>query len=170
LLVISTSVSHDLLKKTFARGLTDKQELFAARLAAVTAIGIAGYLGIDPPGFVAQVVAFAFGLAAASLFPAILLGIFDKRMNREGAITGMLAGLIFSLVYIAYFKFVAPETNSADYWLLGISPEGIGTVGAVINFTLAIVISRCTAPAPDHVLAMVDNIRIPSGVSQPQDH
>ena len=115
-------------------------------------------------------VAFAFGLAAASLFPAILLGIFDKRMNREGAITGMLAGLIFSLVYIAYFKFVAPETNSADYWLLGISPEGIGTVGAVINFTLAIVISRCTAPAPDHVLAMVDNIRIPSGVSQPEDH
>ena len=170
LLVISTSVSHDLLKKTFARGLTDKQELFAARLAAVTAIGIAGYIGIDPPGFVAQVVAFAFGLAAASLFPAILLGIFDKRMNREGAITGMLAGLIFSLVYIAYFKFVAPETNSADYWLLGISPEGIGTVGAVINFTLAIVISRCTAPAPDRVLAMVDNIRIPSGVSQPQDH
>ena len=170
LLVISTSVSHDLLKKTFARGLTDKQELFAARLAAVTAIGIAGYLGIDPPGFVAQVVAFAFGLAAASLFPAILLGIFDKRMNREGAIVGMLAGLVFSLVYIAYFKFVSPETNSADYWLLGISPEGIGTFGVVINFTLAIVISRCTAPAPDQVLAMVDNIRIPSGVSQPQDH
>ncbi len=170
LLVISTSVSHDLLKKTFAKGLTDKQELFAARLAAVTAIGIAGYLGIDPPGFVAQVVAFAFGLAAASLFPAILLGIFDKRMNREGAIVGMLAGLIFSLVYIAYFKFISPETNNADYWLFGISPEGIGTVGAVINFTLAMVISRCTAPAPDSVLAMVDNIRIPSGVNLPQDH
>ena len=170
LLVISTSVSHDLLKKTFARGLTDKQELFAARLAAVTAIGIAGYLGIDPPGFVAQVVAFAFGLAAASLFPAILLGIFDKRMNREGAIAGMLAGLIFSLAYIAYFKFVSPETNSAEYWLFGISPEGIGTVGAAINFALALVISRCTAPAPDRVMAMVDNIRIPSGVSQPHDH
>jgi len=170
LLVISTSVSHDLLKKTFARGLTDKQELFAARLAAVTAIGIAGYLGIDPPGFVAQVVAFAFGLAAASLFPSILLGIFDKRMNREGAIAGMLAGLIFSLAYIAYFKFVSPETNSAEYWLFGISPEGIGTVGAAINFALALVISRCTAPAPDRVMAMVDNIRIPSGVSQPHDH
>ena len=150
LLVISTSVSHDLMKKTFAKGLTDRQELFYARLAAVTAIGIAGYLGIDPPGFVAQVVAFAFGLAAASLFPAILLGIFDKRMNREGAIVGMLAGLIFSLTYIAYFKFVSPETNSAEHWLFGISPEGIGTVGAVINVVLALVISRCTAPVPHH--------------------
>jgi cation/acetate symporter len=170
LLVISTSVSHDLMKKTFAKGLTDRQELFYARLAAVTAIGIAGYLGIDPPGFVAQVVAFAFGLAAASLFPAILLGIFDKRMNREGAITGMLAGLIFSLAYIAYFKFVSPETNSAEYWLFGISPEGIGTIGAVINFTLALVISRCTGPVPEEITKLVDNIRIPSGVGQAQDH
>ena len=170
LLVISTSVSHDLMKKTFAKGLTDRQELFYARLAAVTAIGIAGYLGIDPPGFVAQVVAFAFGLAAASLFPAILLGIFDKRMNREGAITGMLAGLIFSLAYIAYFKFVSPETNSAEYWLFGISPEGIGTVGAVINFALALVISRCTGPVPEEVTKLVDNIRIPSGVGQAQEH
>ena len=170
LLVISTSVSHDLMKMTFAKGLTDRQELFYARLAAVTAIGIAGYLGIDPPGFVAQVVAFAFGLAAASLFPAILLGIFDKRMNREGAITGMLAGLIFSLAYIAYFKFVSPQTNNAEYWLFGISPEGIGTVGAVINFTLALVISRCTGPVPEEVTKMVDNIRIPSGVGQAADH
>ena len=170
LLVISTSVSHDLMKMTFAKGLTDRQELFYARLAAVTAIGIAGYLGIDPPGFVAQVVAFAFGLAAASLFPAILLGIFDKRMNREGAITGMLAGLIFSLAYIAYFKFVSPQTNNAEHWLFGISPEGIGTVGAVINFTLALVISRCTGPVPEEVTKMVDNIRIPSGVGQAAGH
>ena len=170
LLVISTSVSHDLMKMTFAKGLTDRQELFYARLAAVTAIGIAGYLGIDPPGFVAQVVAFAFGLAAASLFPAILLGIFDKRMNREGAITGMLAGLIFSLAYIAYFKFVSPQTNNAEHWLFGISPEGIGTVGAAIHFTLALVISRCTGPVPEEVTKMVDNIRIPSGVGQAADH
>ena len=170
LLVISTSVSHDLMKMTFAKGLTDRQELFYARLAAVTAIGIAGYLGIDPPGFVAQVVAFAFGLAAASLFPAILLGIFDKRMNREGAITGMLAGLIFSLAYIAYFKFISPQTNNAEHWLFGISPEGIGTVGAAINFTLALVISRCTGPVPEEVTKMVDNIRIPSGVGQAADH
>ncbi|MAK69705.1 MAG: cation acetate symporter [Halieaceae bacterium] len=170
LLVISTSVSHDLMKMTFAKGLTDRQELFYARLAAVTAIGIAGYLGIDPPGFVAQVVAFAFGLAAASLFPAILLGIFDKRMNREGAIAGMLAGLIFSLTYIAYFKFVSPQINNAEHWLFEISPEGIGTVGAIINFTLALVISRCTGPVPEEVTKMVDNIRIPSGVGQAAGH
>ncbi len=170
LLVISTSVSHDLMKMTFAKGLTDRQELFYARLAAVTAIGIAGYLGIDPPGFVAQVVAFAFGLAAASLFPAILLGIFDKRMNREGAIAGMLAGLIFSLTYIAYFKFVSPQTNNAEHWLFEISPEGIGTVGAIINFALALVISRCTGPVPEEVTKMVDNIRIPSGVGQAPYH
>ena len=118
----------------------------------------------------AQVVAFAFGLAAASLFPAILLGIFDKRMNREGAIAGMLAGLIFSLTYIAYFKFVSPQINNAEHWLFEISPEGIGTVGAIINFTLALVISRCTGPVPEEVTKMVDNIRIPSGVGQAAGH
>ena len=161
LLVISTSVSHDLLKQTFAKGLTDRQELLSARVAAATAIGIAGYLGIDPPGFVAQVVAFAFGLAAASLFPAILLGIFDLRMNKEGAITGMLSGLLFTFCYIAFFKFVAPELNNAEHWWFGISPEGIGSVGAAINFSLAIVISRMTGPVPDQVIAMVHNIRVP---------
>ena len=114
LLVISTSISHDLLKQTMAKGLTDRQELFYARVAAATAILIAGYLGIDPPGFVAQVVAFAFGLAAASLFPAILLGIFDRRMNKEGAISGMIVGLVFCFSYIVFFKFVAPELNSAS--------------------------------------------------------
>ena len=170
LLVISTAISHDLLKKTFAKGISDKQELFYARVAAATAIGIAGYLGIDPPGFVAQVVAFAFGLAAASLFPAILLGIFDRRMNKEGAITGMLAGLIFSFSYIAFFKFVAPEMNTAEYWLFGISPEGIGSIGAVINFTLAFVVSRLTPEVPADVVAMVNNIRIPKGVNKPSMH
>jgi cation/acetate symporter len=170
LLVISTAISHDLLKKTFAKGISDKQELFYARVAAATAIGIAGYLGIDPPGFVAQVVAFAFGLAAASLFPAILLGIFDRRMNKEGAITGMLAGLIFSFSYIAFFKFVAPEMNTAEHWWFGISPEGIGSIGAVINFTLAFVVSRLTPDVPAEVVAMVNNIRIPKGVNKPSTH
>jgi len=170
LLVISTAISHDLLKKTFAKGISDKQELFYARIAAATAIGIAGYLGIDPPGFVAQVVAFAFGLAAASLFPAILLGIFDRRMNKEGAITGMLAGLIFSFGYIVFFKFVAPEMNSAEHWLFGISPEGIGSIGAVVNFTLAFMVSRLTPDVPAEVVAMVNNIRIPKGVNKPSAH
>ena len=170
LLVISTAISHDLLKKTFAKGISDKQELFYARIAAATAIGIAGYLGIDPPGFVAQVVAFAFGLAAASLFPAILLGIFDRRMNKEGAITGMLAGLVFSFSYIAFFKFVAPEMNTAEHWWFGISPEGIGSLGAVINFTLAFVVSRLTPTVPAEVVAMVNNIRIPKGVNKPSMH
>ena len=170
LLVISTAISHDLLKKTFAKGINDKQELFYARVAAATAIGIAGYLGIDPPGFVAQVVAFAFGLAAASLFPAILLGIFDRRMNKEGAITGMLAGLVFSLSYIAFFKFFAPEMNTADHWWFGISPEGIGTVGALLNFGLAFVVSRLTPDVPKEVVAMVNNIRIPKGVNKPSTH
>ncbi|MEX0298799.1 MAG: sodium:solute symporter family protein, partial [Kordiimonas sp.] len=116
LLVISTAVSHDLLKKTWMPDISDAQELRAARIAAALAIGVAGYLGINPPGFVAQVVAFAFGLAAASLFPAILMGIFSKRMNKEGAIAGMVAGLLFTFGYIVYFKFIAPELNSADHW------------------------------------------------------
>ena len=170
LLVISTSVSHDLLKQTFARGLSDKQELLAARVGAAVAIGIAGYLGINPPGFVAQVVAFAFGLAAASLFPAILLGIFDKRTNKEGAIAGMLAGLIFTFAYIVYFKFVSPELNNAEHWWWGISPEGIGMIGAILNFAVAFAVSRATKPVPDSVIALVDNIRVPQGVSQPHTH
>ena len=116
LLVISASVSHDLLKKTLARGISDREELFYARIAAATAIVIAGYLGINPPAFVAQVVAFAFGLAAASLFPAILLGIFNKNTTKEGAIAGMLVGLVSTFMYIAYFKFVTPESNNADHW------------------------------------------------------
>ena len=170
LLVISTSISHDLLKQTMAKGLTDRQELFYARVAAVTAILIAGYLGIDPPGFVAQVVAFAFGLAAASLFPAILLGIFDRRMNKEGAISGMLVGLIFCFSYIVFFKFIAPELNSAAHWWFGISPEGIGTFGAVLNFSVAFGVSRLTPDVPDDVQQLINNIRIPKGVSDPTSH
>jgi cation/acetate symporter len=170
LLVVSTAVSHDLLKKTLKPDITDKQELLYARIAAATAIGIAGYLGIHPPGFVAQVVAFAFGLAAASLFPAIFMGIFIKRMNRQGAIAGMVTGLVFTFAYIVWFKFIAPETNSADHWLLGISPEGIGAVGMVINFVVAGIVARMTAPPPKAVLDLVDDIRVPTGAGVAHQH
>ena len=171
LLVISASISHDLLKKTYLPSISERGELLAARGAAVFAICVAGYLGINPPGFVAQVVALAFGLAAASLFPAILMGIFFKAMNREGAIAGMLAGLGFTLAYIAYFK--SPwfgATNTADHWLFGISPEGIGALGAVINFAVAFGVSRFTAPTPDAVRDLVDDIRIPSGADVAHEH
>lgn len=162
LLVISTSVSHDLLKKTLFSNLTDKQELLAARIAAAVAIVIAGFFGIYPPAFVAQVVAFAFGLAAASIFPAIFLGIFVKSMNREGAIAGMVAGLGFTWIYIAYFKFWAPEMNVAENWFLGISPEGIGMIGMIVNFAVALAVARVTAPTPDAVKKLVDHIRVPT--------
>ncbi|TNE39433.1 MAG: cation acetate symporter [Alphaproteobacteria bacterium] len=170
LLVISTSVSHDLMRKTFMPSITDKQELLYARCAAAVAIVIAGLFGIFPPAFVAQVVAFAFGLAAASFFPAILMGIFYKRMNREGAIAGMVSGLTFTFLYIVWFKFVSPETNSADHWLFGISPEGIGTVGMVLNFAVAFTVARFTAPPPDHVQDLVDDIRIPTGARVAHKH
>lgn len=170
LLVVSTSISHDLLKKIYKPDISDKQELAYARIAAAVAILCAGYLGINPPGFVAQVVAFAFGLAAASLFPAILLGIFWKRMNREGAITGMVTGLVFTFGYIVYFKFVSPELNNAEYWLFGISPEGIGSVGMVLNFAAATVVSRMTPPPPDSVQDLVDDIRVPTAAGIAHRH
>ena len=170
LLVISTSVSHDLMKKTLARGISDRQELRYARIAAATAIVIAGYLGINPPAFVAQVVAFAFGLAAASLFPAILLGIFSERATKEGAIAGMLVGLIFTFAYIAYFKFVEPGWNNADHWWFGISPEGIGALGAALNFATALIVSRLTPAVPAPVKALIASIRVPAGVERPHDH
>ena len=170
LLVISSSISHDLLKQTLMPKITEKQELLFARMAAAVAVCIAGLFGIYPPAFVAQVVAFAFGLAAASLFPAIVLGIFSKRINKEGAIAGMLMGLIFTFTYIVYFKFAAPELNNADYWLLGISPEGIGLVGMLLNFGAAFTVSRFTAPPPKQVQDLVEDIRIPSGASAASYH
>ncbi len=170
LLVISASISHDLMKKTFAPDISDKQELWAARGAAVVAICIAGYFGINPPGFVAQVVALAFGLAACSLFPAILMGIFFKRMNKEGAIAGMLAGLIFTIGYIWHFKFGSPELNMKENWLFGISPEGIGSIGMVINFVVAAGVAKMTKPVPMSVQNMVDDIRIPDGAGVAQTH
>ena len=170
LLVISSSISHDLLKQTLMPNISDKQELLYARLAAAVAVCVAGLFGIYPPAFVAQVVAFAFGLAAASLFPAILLGIFTKRVNKEGAIIGMLIGLIFTFSYIVFFKFYAPELNSAEHWLLGISPEGIGFIGMLLNIAAAFFVSKVTAAPPIEVQALVDDIRIPSGAGIAQDH
>ena len=161
LLVISSSVSHDLLKKTYMPKITEKQELKYARIAAAVAIGIAGIFGIYPPAFVAQVVAFAFGLAAATFFPALFLGIFYKRLNKEGAITGMLGGLLFTASYIIYFKFINPDINNSDFWLLGISPEGIGCIGMIINFALALSVSIFTKPPPKEIFDMVDEIRQP---------
>jgi len=170
LLVISSSVSHDLLKQTLMPAITEKQELLFARIAAAVAVCIASLFGIYPPAFVAQVVAFAFGLAAASLFPAILLGIFSKRVNKEGAIAGMLLGLVFTFSYIVYFKFVSPELNSAEHWWLGISPEGIGFIGMLLNIGVAFGVSRFYAPPPAEVQNLVDNIRIPSGAAIAQSH
>ncbi len=170
LLVISSAISHDLLKKTLKPDINEKQELLAARGAAVVAICIAGYFGINPPGFVAQVVAFAFGLAAASFFPVILMGIFYKRMNKEGAIAGMLVGLIFTFCYIVFFKFVSPELNNAEHWWFGVSPEGIGTLGMLLNFAVAFTVSRVTAPPPEHIQHIVEDIRIPRGAGEAHAH
>ncbi len=170
LLVISASISHDLLKKIFLPTITDKQELMFARFSAALAVSIAGYFGVYPPGFVAQVVAFAFGLAASSFFPAILLGIFSKRMNREGAVSGMVAGLTSTVGYIVYFKFINPQSNTADNWWFGISPEGIGTLGLLLNFFVASVVSRLAPPPPKEVQAMVESIRIPRGAGAAYHH
>ena len=161
LLVISTAVARDLLKKGFMPEISEKRELLTARITAGAAVIVAGYFGIDPPGFVAQVVAFAFGLAAASFFPAIILGIFTRRMNKYGAVSGMIAGIAFTACYIVFFKFVRPDLNVAEYWLFGISPEGIGAVGMVLNFVVAAVVSKFTPPPPASIDALVDRIRAP---------
>ncbi|MFI2811726.1 MULTISPECIES: sodium:solute symporter family protein [unclassified Microbulbifer] len=170
LLVISTSISHDLLKRNLMPNISDKQELMYARIASGVAVCIAGYLGINPPGFVAQVVAFAFGLAASSFFPAIILGIFSKRMNKEGAIAGMVSGISFTAAYIIYFKFINPAGNIPENWWFGISPEGIGTLGMLLNFAVAITVARFTADAPRDVQAMVADIRFPKGAGAASAH
>ncbi|XWN37872.1 MAG: sodium:solute symporter family protein [Balneola sp.] len=161
LLVISTSVSHDLIKKQFNKDISDKAELRYARIAAAVAVVVAGYFGINPPGFVAQVVAIAFGLAAASFFPAIILGIFYKKMNKQGALAGMIAGLIFTLAYIIYFKIAFPELNIPENWWFGISPEGIGTFGMILNLVVALSVAKFYADPPEDVQEMVENIRYP---------
>ena len=161
LLVISASISHDVLKKTFMPQITEKQELFYARCSAAVAIFIAGLFGIYPPGFVAQVVAFAFGLAAATIFPALVMGIFYKRLNKEGAIAGMISGLVITSAYIINFKFINAQLNSSENWFLGISPEGFGFIGMLLNFCIAISVSFFYARPPENVSLMVDQIREP---------
>ena len=166
LLVISTAIAHDLVKRGLSRNISEHRELLTARIAAGVAVCIAGYFGINPPGFVAQVVAFAFGLAAASFFPAIIMGIFSRRMNKEGAVSGMVVGITFTAAYIVYFKFLHPELNTAEHWWWGISPEGIGTVGMLLNFATALLVSRFTPKPPRSVVEMVERIRIPRGAGK----
>ncbi len=161
LLVISSSVAHDLCKKTLLPHITERGELITARVAAGVAVCVAGYFGINPPGFVAQVVAFAFGLAASSFFPAILMGIFWTRMNVFGAVAGMIAGITFTAGYIIYFKFISPDLNNAAHWWLGISPEGIGTLGMLLNFAIAIPVALLTKPPSQEIAHLVEDIRMP---------
>ncbi|MFM1850400.1 MAG: hypothetical protein RIS54_84 [Verrucomicrobiota bacterium] len=161
LLVISTAFAHDFVKCWVKPDIKEKGELNCARAAAGVAVIIAAYFGINPPGFVAQVVAFAFGLAAASFFPAIIMGVFQKRMNREGAITGMVVGIVFTAAYIIWFKFVHPENNNPAHWWFGISPEGIGAVGMLLNVAVAQLIARFTPPPPADVQEVVEHIRFP---------
>jgi len=171
LLVIASSISHDLFKKIIKPDISEKGELIAARLSAFVAVLIAGYFGINPPGFVAAVVALAFGLAAASFFPAILLGIFDKRMNKEGAISGMIVGLSLMFFYMAKYKLGwLGEMPPASEWWFGISPEGFGTVAMIVNFAISIVVSRFTPAPPQNVQDIVEDIRIPSGAGEASGH
>jgi cation/acetate symporter len=172
LLVISSSVSHDLIKKIINPKITEKGELMAARLSAVGAVCVAGYFGINPPGFVAAVVALAFGLAAASFFPAIILGIFYKKMNKEGSIAGMLVGIISMLLYMMKYKLgwfddILPDKSE---WWFGISPEGFGTIAMLLNFMVSIIIMRFTPEPPEDVQEIVERIRIPSGASDAINH
>ncbi|MEM7085650.1 MAG: sodium:solute symporter family protein [Bacteroidota bacterium] len=176
LLVISSSVSHDLIKNVYRPNISEKGELLAARIAAIVAVIVAGYFGINPPGFVAAVVALAFGLAAASFFPAIVMGIFYKRMNKEGAVAGMVVGVSLMLFYMLKFKFgifdggkEAVAGLSGDWWF-GISPEGFGAVAMLANFAVALVVHKFSPPPPKKVTQMVEDIRIPSGASKAQDH
>lgn len=170
LLVISTSVAHDLFKKQIKPDISEKGELIAARIAAAAAVVVAGYFGINPPDYVAAVVALAFGLAAASFFPAIIMGIFSKRMNKEGAISGMIVGLLITIFYILKFKFSLFGSDAKEDWWFGISPEGFGLVGMAINFVVSLVVSKFTPEPPHDVQELVEEIRIPSGVGEAHSH
>lgn len=161
LLVISTSISHDLLKKNINPNISEKGELWAARISIAVAVVAAGLAGLNPPGFVAEVVALAFGLAASSFFPAIILGIFDKKMNKEGALSGMIIGIVFTTIYIFYFKPQLGGPGLPENYLFGISPEGIGTIGMIINFIVSLIVSRITRPTPNKIKDLVESIRYP---------
>ncbi len=170
LLVISTSISRDLIKKQINPNISEKGELIAARLSAMVAVCVAGYFGINPPDFVAATVALAFGLAAASFFPAIIMGIFYKKMNREGAIAGMVVGILFMLFYMLKFKFDMFGGGTPKDWWFGISPEGFGTVAMLFNFIVSITVSQFTPPPPMEVQEIVESIRIPNGVGEASGH
>ena len=176
LLAISSAISHDLLKGVFMPRITEAQELLAARVAMAGAIGLAGYFGLNPPGFAAQVVALAFGLAASSIFPALMMGIFNKRVNNIGAVAGMLSGLGSTLIYIFWFKgwFFIKGTemmaNTPDNWFLGIAPEAFGAVGAAINFAVAITVAKATKEPPEHIQHLVEDIRVPKGAGVATGH
>lgn len=170
LLVISTSVAHDLFKMQIKPDISEKGELMAARIAAAAAVIVAGYFGINPPDYVAAVVALAFGLAAASFFPAIVMGIFSKRMNKEGAIAGMVVGLLITIFYILKFKFGLIGSDAKEDWWFGVSPEGFGAIGMLVNFIVSISISRFTSAPPADVQEMIEEIRIPSGAGAAQEH
>ena len=170
LLVISASISHDLIKKQINPNISDKAELWWARGGAVFAVVVAGYFGINPPGFVAATVALAFGLAAASFFPAIILGIFDKRMNRDGAVAGMVVGILLMLFYMIKYKLQGFGGGTADDWWFGISPEGFGTIAMVVNLVTAMVVSRMTAAPPAEIQELVEDIRIPRGAGGAVEH
>ncbi|WP_369984247.1 sodium:solute symporter family protein [Thalassolituus sp.] len=176
LLAISTAISHDLLKRTFMPSISEKNELLSARIAMAGAILVAGYLGLNPPGFAAQVVALAFGLAASSIFPVLMMGIFSTKVNKQGAIAGMLTGLLSTLLYIFSYKgfLFIPGTellaNTPENWFLGIAPEAFGALGALLNFVVAFAVSNMTAPVPDDIRQMVEDIRVPKGAGDAQDH
>jgi cation/acetate symporter len=172
LLVISTAVSRDLMRMQLKPDMSEREELWWARGGAAAAVLVAAYFGVNPPGFVAATVALAFGLAAASFFPAIVLGIFDKRMNRQGAVSGMVVGIVLMFGYMAVYRlgWFVEELPDPDRWWFGISPEGFGSVAMVVNLVISLVVSRLTPPPPAYVQELVENIRIPTGAGEAHDH
>jgi cation/acetate symporter len=176
LLAIASSISHDLLKGIFMPSISEKSELMAGRIAMAGAIGMAGYFGLHPPDFAAGTVAIAFGLAAASIFPALMMGIFNKKMNRAGAIWGMISGISVTMLYVFQHKGIMfiPGTDflgdMGANWFFGISPNAFGAVGAVVNFTVAIIVSKMTAPPPEHIQHLVEDIRVPIGSGSATGH